>query len=141
MLRLLRNLVLAAILLAGAVKLLAWYAVGNDAERMIQALAPYAQIKYDSLSTGLDGSVTVTRPSVTQGAEHRVYRADSVTFETPGLFWLLEAFAAARKRVPTALRVSAKHLQIRRSRGSIRNCSMRRRSCHSPPPDAARRRW
>ena len=55
MLKLLRNLVLAAILLAGALKLLAWYAVGNDADRIVQALAPFAQIKYDSLSTGLDG--------------------------------------------------------------------------------------
>ncbi len=112
MLRLLRNLVLAAILLAGAVKLLAWYAVGNDAERMVQALAPFAQIKYDSLSTGLDGSVTVTRPSVTQGAEHRVYRADSVTFETPGLFWLLKHSLLHENEFPTALRVSAKHVQM-----------------------------
>jgi hypothetical protein len=112
MLRLLRNLVLAAILLAGAVKLLAWYAVGNDADRIVQALAPFAQIKYDGLSTGLDGSITVNRPSLTQGADHRVYRADSVTFETPGLFWLLKHSLLHENELPPTLRVSAKHLQM-----------------------------
>ncbi len=112
MFRLLRNLVLAAILLAGAVKLLAWYAVGNDADRIVQALAPFAQIKYDSLSTGLDGSVTVTRLNVTQGAAHNVYRADSVSFETPGLFWLLKHSLLHENELPATLRVSAKHLQM-----------------------------
>lgn len=112
MLKLLRNLVLAAILLAGAVKLLAWYAVGNDAERIAQALAPFAQIKYDSLSAGLDGSVTVTRVNVTQGADHRNYRADSVTFETPGLFWLLKHSLLHENELPPTLRLSAKHLQM-----------------------------
>jgi hypothetical protein len=112
MLKLLRNLVLAAILLAGALKLLAWYAVGNDADRIVQALAPFAQIKYDSLSTGLDGSVTVNRPSLTQGADHRVYRADSVSFETPGLFWLLKHSLLHENEWPATLRVSAKHLQV-----------------------------
>ena len=112
MLKLLRNLVLAAILLAGAVKLLAGYAVGNDAARIVQALAPIAQIKYDGLSAGLDGSVTVTQPSVTQGADHRVYRADSVTFETPGLFWLLKHSLLHENDLPPTLRVSARHLQM-----------------------------
>ena len=112
MLKLLRNLVLAAILLAGAVKLLAWYAVGNDADRIVQALAPFAQIKYDGLSAGLDGSVTVNRLSITQGADHRVYRADSVTFETPGLMWLLEHSLLHENELPPTLRVAAQHLQV-----------------------------
>jgi hypothetical protein len=112
MLKLLRNLVLAAILLAGAVKLLAWYAVGNDADRIVRALAPIAQIKYDGLSAGLDGSVTVNRLSVTQGADHRVYRADSVTFETPGLFWLLKHSLLHENELPPTLRVSAQRLQM-----------------------------
>jgi hypothetical protein len=112
MLKLLRNLVLAAILLAGAVKLLAWYAVGNDADRIVRALAPFAQIKYDGLSAGLDGSVTVNRPSVTQGAEHNIYRADSVTFETPGLFWLLKHSLLHENELPPTLRVSAQRLQM-----------------------------
>src|SRR3569833_1223483 len=112
MLKLLRNLVLAAARLAGAAKLLAWYAVGNDANRILQAWAPFAQIKYDSLSAGLDGSVTVTRPSITQGADHRVYRADSVTFETPGLFWLLKHSLLHENDWPATLRVSAKHVQL-----------------------------
>lgn len=112
MLKLLRNLVLAVVLLAGAVKLLAWYAVGNDADRIVQALVPLAQIKYDSLSAGLDGSVTVNRVSVTQGTDHRNYRADSVTFETPGLFWLLKHSLLHENELPPTLHVSAKHLQM-----------------------------
>ena len=112
MLKLLRNLVLAAILLAGALKLLAWYAVGNDADRIVQVLAPFAQIKYDGLSAGLDGSVTVTRLSVTQGADHRVYRADSATFETPGLMWLLEHSLLHENEFPPTLRIAAQRLQM-----------------------------
>jgi len=62
--KLLRNLLLAAILLAGALKLLAWYEVGQDAQRVTTALAPYAQLRYDGLSAGLDGSVSLSGVSL-----------------------------------------------------------------------------
>ena len=86
----LRNIVLLAIVLAGALKLGAWYAVGHDAQRVVDALAPYAEIKYEGLAAGLDGSVTITGVSVAPKGAHRVYRADSVAFDSPGLFWLLK---------------------------------------------------
>jgi len=86
----LRNIVLLAIVIAGALKLGAWYAVGNDAQRVVDAIAPYAEIKYDSLATGLNGSVTVSGLSVAPKGAHRVYRADSVAFDSPGLLWLLK---------------------------------------------------
>ncbi|HST27944.1 MAG TPA: hypothetical protein VLK26_06200 [Rudaea sp.] len=86
----LRNIVLLAIVLAGALKLGAWYAVGHDAQRIVDALAPYAEIKYDGLAAGLDGSVTITGVSVAPKGSHRIYRADSVAFDSPGLFWLLK---------------------------------------------------
>ncbi|HTI96609.1 MAG TPA: hypothetical protein VL425_08900 [Rudaea sp.] len=86
----LRNIVLLAIILAGALKLAAWYAVGHDAQRVVDALAPYAEIKYAGLAAGLDGSVTITGMSVAPKGGHRIYRADSVAFDSPGLFWLLK---------------------------------------------------
>lgn len=70
MLKLLRNLALAAILLAGALKLLAWYAVGQDAQRVAAALSPYALVKYDAISAGLDGSVSLSGVSVTPAGTH-----------------------------------------------------------------------
>jgi hypothetical protein len=88
--KLLRNLALAAIFIAGALKLLAGYAVGQDAQRVMALLAPYAQVKYDGLSAGLDGDVTISGVSVAPKDAHRVYRADTVVLDTPGLFWLLK---------------------------------------------------
>ena len=86
----LRNIVLLAIVIAGALKLGAWYAVGHDAQRVVAALAPYAEIKYDGLAAGLNGSVTVSGVSVAPKGAHRIYRADSVSFDSPGLLWLLK---------------------------------------------------
>jgi hypothetical protein len=111
MLKLLRNLVLAAILLAGALKLLAWYAVGNDADRVKAALAPYAQVKYDGLSAGLDGSVTVDNVTAVQTGSHATYHADVLTIETPGLFWLLNHSLLHETDVPQTLGLSASGLK------------------------------
>jgi len=112
MLKLLRNLVLAAILLAGALKLLAWYAVGHDAERVTAALAPYAQVKYDGLSAGLDGSVTVNNITALQTGSHAAYHADALTIETPGLFWLLRHSLLHETDVPPTLGLSASGLKL-----------------------------
>jgi hypothetical protein len=86
----LRNIVLLAIVLAGALKLGAWYAVSHDAQRVVDALAPYAEIKYDGLTAGLDGSVSLGGVSVAPKGAHRTYRADAVSFDSPGLLWLLK---------------------------------------------------
>lgn len=88
--KLLRNLTLAALFVAGALKLLAGYAVNQDAQRVVDLLAPYAQVKYDGVSAGLNGDVTLSGVSVTPRSGHRVYRADRVALDTPGLFWMLK---------------------------------------------------
>ncbi len=112
MLKLLRNLVLAAILLAGALKLLAWYAVGHDADRVTAALAPYAQVKYDGLSAGLDGSVTVNNITAVQTGSHTIYHADALTIETPGLLWLLKHSLLHETDVPPTLGMNASGLKF-----------------------------
>ncbi|MBS0487683.1 MAG: hypothetical protein JSS13_10095 [Proteobacteria bacterium] len=96
----LRNGVLLAIVLAGVLKLAAWYAVGKDAQRVVDALAPYADIKYDGLGAGLDGSVSLIGVSVAPVGSHRVYRADAATLDSPGLLWLLKHAALHENELP-----------------------------------------
>lgn len=96
----LRNGVLLAIVLAGALKLAAWYAVGKDAQRVVAALAPYADIRYDGIGAGLDGSVSLTGVSVAPKNAHRVYRADTATLDSPGLLWLLKHAALHENELP-----------------------------------------
>jgi hypothetical protein len=110
MLKLLRNFALAGLLLAGAVKLLAWWAVGRDAQRVVAALAPIATIKYEGISAGLDGSVSLDK--VTLDAGHRVYRADSVVFESPSVFWLLAHAVLGSNSLPAQFAVSAEGLRL-----------------------------
>jgi len=110
MLKLLRNFALAGLLVAGVMKLLAWWAVGGDAARMVAALAPYAAVKYDGISAGLDGSVTLDKVSVDAG--HHVYRADSVVFEAPSLFWLLGHALFGGTSLPAQFSVSADGLKL-----------------------------
>src|SRR5689334_12729481 len=110
MLKLLRNFALAGLLLAGIMKLLAWWAVGGDVEGVVAALAPYAQIKYDGVSTGLDGSVSLDKVSVEAG--HRVYRADRVVFEAPSLFWLLGHAVMGGDALPAQFSISAEGFKL-----------------------------
>jgi hypothetical protein len=112
--KLLRNLLLAAILLAGALKLLAWYEAGQDAQRGIAALAPYAQLRYDGLSAGLDGSVTLSGVSVAikRGATQDMYRADSVVLESPSVFWLIKHALLSETDLPPRLGVSVQGLKL-----------------------------
>jgi hypothetical protein len=112
--KLLRNLVLAAILLAGVLKLLAWYEVGQDAQRVTAELAPYAQIRYDGLSAGLDGTVSLSGVSVAikRGATQDTYRADSVVLESPGVFWLLKHALLSDDSLPPRLGISVQGLKL-----------------------------
>ena len=110
MLKLLRNFALAGLLLAGIMKLLAWWVVGGDVQRVVTALAPYAQIKYDGVSTGLDGSVSLDKVSVDAG--HRVYRADRVVFEAPSLFWLFGHALMGGDALPAQFSISAEGLKL-----------------------------
>jgi hypothetical protein len=110
MLKLLRNFALAGLLLAGIMKLLAWWVVGGDVEHVVAALAPYAQIKYEGVSTGLDGSITLDKVSVDAG--HRVYRADTVVFEAPSLFWLFGHAFMGGNSLPAQFSLSADGLKL-----------------------------
>ena len=110
--KLLRNLALAAILVAGALKLLAGYVVGRDAQRVLVLLAPYAQVKYDGVSAGLDGSVTLSGVSVAPKDAHRVYRADTVALDTPGLFWLLKHALLQENALPPHFAIDADGLTL-----------------------------
>ena len=110
MLKLLRNFALAGLLVAGVMKLLAWWAVGRDAERVVAALAPYATVTYDGISAGLDGSVSLDKVSVDAG--HHVDRADNVVVETPSLFWLLGHALFGGTSLPAQFSVSADGLKL-----------------------------
>jgi len=112
--KLLRNLLLATVLVAGALKLLAWYEVGQDAERITAALAPYAQIKYDSVSAGLDGSATFVNLSAAIKRDKAVdtFTAERVVVETPGVFWLLKHSLMNDPSLPPRFGVSAQGLKV-----------------------------
>jgi hypothetical protein len=112
--KLLRNLVLATILLAGVLKLLAWYEVGQDAQRLTAALAPYAQLRYDSVSAGLDGSVSLSSVDlvVKREAKPETYHADNVVLETPNIFWLLKHTLLSDDTMPPRLGVSVQGLRL-----------------------------
>jgi hypothetical protein len=112
--KLLRNLVLGAILLAGVLKLLAWYEVGQHAQRLGVALAPYAQVHYDSISAGLDGSVSLggVTATIKRGAAQEVYRADSVVLESPSVFWLLKHTLLGNNTLPSHFGISMQGLKL-----------------------------
>ncbi|MDR3387811.1 MAG: hypothetical protein P4L92_12235 [Rudaea sp.] len=112
--KLLRNLALAGILLAGVLKLLAWYEVGQDAQRITAALAPYAQVHYDSISAGLDGSVNLSgvNVAVKRDKTQDVFHADSVAVETPGVFWLLKHALFSESLLPPRFGVSVSGLKL-----------------------------
>jgi len=57
--KLLRNLLLVAILLAGVLKLVLWYEVRQSAARLVSAWTPVAQVQYESLGVNLDGTIGV----------------------------------------------------------------------------------
>ena len=110
--KLLRNLVLAAVLVAGTLKLLAGYSVSKQAQRLVAALAPYAQIKYEGITAGLDGSVSLTKVDVVPGFSRHVYRADSVVLHSPGLLWLLDHALRHKDSPPEHLIVDLQGLTL-----------------------------
>ena len=112
--KLLRNLLLAGVLVAGALKLLAWYEVGQDAQRIAAALAPTLQVRYDSVSAGLDGSVSFANFSATLKRDKapETYSAERLVLETPGLFWLLKHALLDDRSLPAHFGVAVQGLKI-----------------------------
>ena len=111
--KLLRNLVLVAILLAGVLKLVLWYEVRQNAARLVSAWAPYAQVQYDSVGVGLDGTINVGGVNVAfgKGPSRSIWRASQVDIETSGPFWLLRRTLLGDESFPARLGVSIKGLQ------------------------------
>ena len=111
--KLLRNAVLAIVLLAGALKLLVWYEVGQDGARLTALLAPYAELHYNSLGADLNGNVDLGGVVITipNGRGHDVYRAEQIGIETPGVFWLLRRALTSDNSLPAHLAFNIRGLQ------------------------------
>ena len=110
--KLLRNLALVAIVLAGVLKLLAWYVAGQAVQRAVAKVAPYAQVRYERVSAGLDGSIDLSDVTVAPAGTHRLYRADSVVLESPGLYWLLTQGLSQSQQLPPTFGISVRGLKL-----------------------------
>ena len=111
--KLLRNLLLLAILCAGVLKLVLWYEVQQSAARLVAAWAPVAQVQYDALSVNLNGTVSVGGATITigKGRPNSIWRAAQLEIETPGPVWLLLQAIGGDDSFPAHLGVSIKGLQ------------------------------
>jgi len=112
--KLLRNLVIVAVLFVAVLKLLLWYETQQGAARLAERLAPAAQLRYDSVSSGLDGAVVFHAVSVAvgQGAERATWRAADVELETPGALWLIRRVLLDDNTLPERLGITVRGLQI-----------------------------
>jgi len=111
--KLLRNLLLVAILLAGALKLALWYEVRQSATRLVSAWAPVAQVQYDSIGVNLDGTIGLAGVSVVfgKGPARTSWRASQVDVETSGPYWLLRRGLMGDESFPAHLGLTVKGLQ------------------------------
>jgi hypothetical protein len=111
--KLLRNLVIVAVLLVAVLKLVLWYETQQGASRLVARLAPYAQVQIGSVSSSLDGSVELAGVSVSvgKGAARENWRATQVSLTTPGALWLLRRLLLADEGLPERLGVTLKGLQ------------------------------
>lgn len=112
--KLLRNLVIIAVLFIAVLKLLLWYETQQGAARLAERLAPFAQIRYDSVSSGLDGAVVFHAVSavIGQGATRETWRASQVEMETPGALWLIRRVLLDDAALPERLGVTVRGLQV-----------------------------
>jgi len=112
--KLLRNLVIIAVLFVAVLKLLLWYETQQGAARLAERLAPFAQIHYDSVSSGLDGDVVFRMVSavVGQGAARETWRASQVEMETPGALWLIRRVLLDDTALPERLGITVRGLQV-----------------------------
>jgi len=111
--KLLRNLLLVAIVLAGVLKLALWYEVRQSATRLVGAWAPFAQVQYDSIGVNLDGTVGLGGVNIVfgKGPARSSWRASHVDVETSGPFWLLRRALMGDESFPAHLGVTVTGLQ------------------------------
>ena len=112
--KLLRNLVIVALLCVVALKLLLWYEVQQGAARLTARLAPAAQVQYGSVAAGLDGGVDLSQVTVSIAHDrvHEVWRASQVGIGTPGALWLLRRLLSGDDSFPEHLAITVKGLQV-----------------------------
>jgi hypothetical protein len=110
--KLLRNLVIVAVLLVAMLKLVLWYETQQGAARLVARLAPYAQVQIGNVSSSLDGSVEMSGVNVTigKGAARENWRATQVSLTTPGALWLLRRLLFGDESLPEQLGVTLKGL-------------------------------
>ncbi|HEY2397278.1 MAG TPA: hypothetical protein VGH81_15055 [Rudaea sp.] len=111
--KLLRNLVIVAVLAIAVLKLVLWYEIQQGAARLATRLAPFAQVQYGGVSSGLDGSVDFVAVNVTvgKGASREVWRATQVELTTPGALWLVRRLLSDDESLPERLGITIKGLQ------------------------------
>ena len=111
--KVLRNSVLAAILVAGLLKLLLWYEVQQGAARLSTELAPVAQLQYGSVAAGLDGVVQLDGVSLAFGKNRGAdtWHAARIEIESPGPLWLARRLLLGDDALPEHLVVTVKGLQ------------------------------
>ena len=111
--KLLRNSILAAVLIAAVLKLVLWYEIQQGAARLAAQLAPIGQLQYGSVSAALNGGVELGAVTLTlgKGKLRETWRATQVDIETPGAFWLGRRLMLSDDSLPEHLIVSIKGLQ------------------------------
>jgi hypothetical protein len=111
--KLLRNLVIVAVLSVAVLKLVLWYEIQQGTSRLISRLAPSAQVQYGSVSSSLDGSVDFVGVTATvgKGAARETWRASQVTLATPGALWLVRRLLFGDETLPEHLGITLKGLQ------------------------------
>jgi hypothetical protein len=112
--KLLRNLVIVAVLCVAVLKLLLWYETQQGVARMVQRLAPIAQVSYGSVGSSLDGDVALRAVSISlgNGAVRTTWRAAQVDLATPGALWLIRRVLLDDDSLPEHLGITVRGLQM-----------------------------
>jgi hypothetical protein len=112
--KLLRNLVIVALLCVAMLKLVLWYEIQQGAARLAAQLAPAAQVQYGGVSAGLDGAIVLDAVSVavTRERVRETWRAAQINLETPGALWLLRRLLLSDDSLPEHLGVTIRGLQV-----------------------------
>jgi hypothetical protein len=111
--KLLRNLVIVAVLSVAVLKLVLWYEIQQGASRLATRLTPFAQVQYGSVGTGLDGNVEFNTVNLTvgKGAARETWHATQVVLATPGALWLARRLLFGDESLPDNLGITLRGLQ------------------------------
>lgn len=111
--KLLRNLVIVAVLCIAVLKLVLWYETRQGAIELVERLAPFAQIRYGGVGSNLDGQVSFSSVSVTigRGAARQTWRAADVELTTPGTLWIVRRVLLEDESLPERLGITVRGLQ------------------------------